>query len=278
MNSDKSKVLDIASLSDSLVEVSPGYWSTQVGTNDISYPESHHQELLEEQTNSFWYRHRARCIKALLGRFQCSNLLDVGGSNGLLSSYLSDITDVILLEPHISGIENARNLGIKNVIQAGFMEAKFKPASIEAIGLFDVLEHIKDDVSFLHEIHRSLKKEGRLFLTVPAYQTLLSSFDQRVGHFRRYNQKSLSKKLEKAGFEIEYFSYMFYLLPVPVWIIRKLLGKDSPTKVNASHASINKNRGAILYALLKPEHGVIKKGKSVPFGTSCICVVKKTLS
>ena len=56
----------------------------------------------------------------------------------------------------------------------------------------DVLEHIQDDYSTLKEWKNTLKPNGLLLITVPAFQHLWSSHDIFLGHHRRYNKKDIS--------------------------------------------------------------------------------------
>ena len=59
-------------------------------------------------------------------------------------------------------------------------------AYLEQAMLLDVLEHIENDKEFLILIKKKLKINGRLLITVPAFEKLWSSEDDAAGHFRRY--------------------------------------------------------------------------------------------
>jgi 2-polyprenyl-3-methyl-5-hydroxy-6-metoxy-1,4-benzoquinol methylase len=58
------------------------------------------------------------------------------------------------------------------VICARLEDAGLPPMSIDAGGMFDVLEHIEDEVAALRHVHALLCPGGRLFRTVPADQFL----------------------------------------------------------------------------------------------------------
>ncbi|WP_407641098.1 methyltransferase domain-containing protein [Bryocella elongata] len=77
------------------------------------------------------------------------------------------------------------------------------------IGLFDVVEHIREDVAFVRNRHRLLIPGGSIYITVPAYQWLWSDEDSSSGHAQRYTLKMLRQSLEKAGFTIDYETYRF---------------------------------------------------------------------
>ena len=80
-----------------------------------------------------------------------------------------------------------------------------KPPNIES--QFDsffcsnVLEHIEDDENAMSNIAKipNIKKG---VIIVPANNHIYSRIDKNLGHYRRYNKKTLLKKLDGAGFEV----------------------------------------------------------------------------
>lgn len=57
----------------------------------------------------------------------------------------------------------------------------------------DVLEHIHDDVGELLCAADHLRTAGGLIVVAPAHMWLYSEFDESLGHYRRYNKKSLRR-------------------------------------------------------------------------------------
>jgi SAM-dependent methyltransferase len=159
-------------------------------------------------------------------------IFEIGGGNGIVSLGLVNAGfDVALLEPGNVGAINAKKRGLKNVICATTDTAKLKQYSLPAVGLFDVIEHIEDDFAFLQSIRNLMKKGGRLYATVPSYSLLWSEEDVFAGHFRRYALEDISKVLECAGFQVEFSSYIFRFLPIPIFLFRTL-----PYKIGLSKA------------------------------------------
>src|SRR5207302_1171821 len=76
----------------------------------------------------------------------------------------------------------------------------------EVVGMFDVLEHVDDDLGVLCALRALIKDHGRLVLTVPAGRALWSYFDEASRHVRRYEVAELRDKLTGAGFEVEFIS------------------------------------------------------------------------
>jgi len=90
----------------------------------------------------------------------------------------------------------------------------------------NVLEHIKDDQLVVEDLARKLSPGGRLFIYVPAFQTLFSSMDRKVGHFRRYRRTQLVQLIERAGLTVvraEYVDSLGFLAT----LLYKLLGSNT---------------------------------------------------
>jgi len=255
-------------------------WFSNTATT-ISYPDDGNDIYFEIEDNSFWFKHRNNCIlKAIENSKPEGIFLEVGGGNGYVSAMLqSNEYTVALLEPGMSGCVNAKKRNVENVICASFQDVEFQANKIGAIGVFDVLEHIENDKDFLQLINNQLIFDGKLYITVPANKWLWSNEDKHVGHFRRYNLKSLTTLVNKAGFKVEYGTYFFSLLPIPILLLRTI--PDIFTKsynVNNSTSQHNQKKGAISRLLDKvwnKELSVIESKRKIFFGGSCLIVATK---
>jgi SAM-dependent methyltransferase len=207
-------------------------------------------------------------------------IFDIGGGNGLVSLRLAKAGfDVALVEPGSIGATNAKNRGLETVICATTRTARFKERSLPAVGLFDVIEHIEDDLGFLQSIRGLMQEGGRLYATVPSYSFLWSADDALAGHFRRYAAGDLCRLLQAAGFGVEFSSYVFRFLPVPIFLLRTLphrLGVArtdregrKPARDHAAHGGLVAD---ILSSLLWPEIENLDKKKAMRFGASCLVV------
>jgi len=81
----------------------------------------------------------------------------------------------------------------------------FPDASFDVVGMFELLEHIADDVGFLRDVARITRQGGYLALTVPLRMKYFCSFDRFVGHVRRFEPEELRSKVEQAGYELVRF-------------------------------------------------------------------------
>ena len=138
-----------------------GIWFNRKRTN-VSYPEDGNLRCFAIEENSFWFKHRNRCIAEAIRLFPPRGvILDVGGGNGYVSLALQNSgLDVILLEPGYRGVLHGHTRGLRTTICSTLEDAGFKPHTIPAVGLFDVLEHVEHDVDFLRTLNTLLLPNG----------------------------------------------------------------------------------------------------------------------
>jgi len=199
----------------------------------VSYPSEGNDQCFEIEDKSFWFQHRNTCIAELVKKFPPRGkgpIFDVGGGNGFVAQGLMDAGwDVVLVEPGPAGARNAKKRGLQHVVCATTQSAGFKPGSMPAIGVFDVVEHIGDDRAFLKHLHYLLEPGGMLYLTVPACNFLWSDEDVYADHYRRYNFRNLHELCAKTEFDVMLLTGIFRWLIVPVFFVRalpyRLLGK-----------------------------------------------------
>jgi hypothetical protein len=221
-------------------------WQSKIN-KEISYPEEGNDLCFAIEENSFWFKHRNNAILEVIKRFDFNgNFADVGGGNGYQAKFLSESLqkEIYLIEPGYSGCLNARKRGIKEVYNLFFEDFPFTDKNIAGVGLFDVIEHIEDDVTFLDKLTAYLPKGSKIFITVPAHQSLWSKIDDESGHYRRYNQKMIADLASKCGLKVLLNSYYFWYLSIPIYLLRvlpeKLFGvskKSSIEKEQNNHKS-----------------------------------------
>jgi SAM-dependent methyltransferase len=247
----------------------------------VDYPQEGHEWCLAVEDDSWWFQHRNRALVDLVRRFPPAQpLYDVGGGNGVVAAALRDAgIRAIVVEPGATGVANARRRGLE-AIQATLAESGAAPGTVGSIGVFDVVEHIADDATFIAHLHAMLAPGGRLYVTVPAYQTLWSIEDVRAQHHRRYTSAGLSATLRRAGFDVEHASYLFAFLPLPVLLFRTIpyrLGRvrpAGPEAVQADHVGSTLTR-RVLDVALALERSAIRALGGLPFGGSVVAVARK---
>lgn len=248
----------------------------------ISYPQKANNQYFEIEDSSFWFTHRAGAITQLIKNFPPDGIIfDVGGGNGQVAHTLEKKGfKTALIEPGTEGVLNAQQRGLTHLICATLDSANIPKDSLPAIGIFDVLEHIDNDMEFLISIKNLLAPNGMLYLTVPAYQFLWSHEDKVAGHFRRYTLSTLCKRLKKAGFEIVYDTYIFSFLPIFIFLFRSvpyiLRITKTTTQQNLSHDHTIKNTfiRSLVDKVFKLETSFISNKRKLLLGSSCLVAAR----
>lgn len=278
-------MIDLGAIADGLVPDPAGYWTAGPTEEPISYPAGDSELCAGVEESSFWFAYRNRAIAAAVARFPPRGaIFDVGGGNGFVAKALADRGhDVVLVEPSRSGAGRAVQRGLENVVCGTLAGARFHPRTAGAAGLFDVVEHIEDDVAFLRSLRSLLTDGAPLYLTVPAFPSLWSADDRDAGHYRRYRRQTLAATLERAGFEVMYATYFFSPLMLPLFVFRALPSRLGVHKrVDARSIARTHAGGGIGGRMMAPflaaELRMIERGRSLPTGTSILAVARSILS
>lgn len=274
---------DVRQFAPELVESADGIWRAPQHS-EISYPQEGNLNCLALEADSFWFEHRSRCIQAVMARYAPAGpVFDIGGGNGYVSVGLNRAgIETVLVEPGADGARNARRRGVQTVVCATLQDAGFLAGSLPAAGLFDVLEHIDDQDAFLRDLADRLSPGGRVYLTVPAYRWLWSADDDYAGHYRRYTLAGIQRVLRAAGLRMEFGSYIFGILPAPIFLMRVIPTRLGIRKQNAwdsyqkEHSRRSGWAGSVLNSVLRVEYAWLRRGRALPIGGSCLVVARKS--
>jgi SAM-dependent methyltransferase len=216
-------MIDVSAIIDN-VRLADGIWIGE-GDREISYPKDGNDQYFLIEDDSYWFGHRNNCIVEVVNKFSPRRglFMEIGSGNGFVAKAITAAGfETLLIEPSMQGVCNARKRGLENLVCAPFEQIHFVNNFVDAVGVFDVLEHIREDSAFLTKINSVLSPGGTLFLTVPAHGILWSGEDVHDGHFRRYSLRDLRVKLIRAGFSLLYATHFFLLLTLPIFIMRTM--------------------------------------------------------
>ncbi|MFW5657562.1 MAG: class I SAM-dependent methyltransferase [Bacteroidota bacterium] len=147
------------------------------------------------------------------------NIVDVGcGDVFFLSKMQDDYPQATLF-----GVDVAFTGVIKSRLHAEYPDLKVelkediqevpldKTNPAHLVFLLDVIEHIDDDEDFLKQLLAQpyITEDTHIVITVPAFQKLYTSHDDILGHYRRYNIKSLLEVIDRAGLKCKLQGYFF---------------------------------------------------------------------
>lgn len=239
------------------------------------------EDLAKVEESNFWFVNRAELIGRLLQQHcpECRALLELGcGTGSVLLALHKRLPGVVLTgsELHLRGLSVARRrLGSSATLLQ--MDARKIPATdhFDAIGAFDVLEHIAEDEVVLAQIHKALKPGGVLLVAVPQHPWLWSPADEVARHVRRYARGEIERKLETAAFRVVHTtSFNALLLPLMAASrLRQRLSRDAQPMTELQVGGLlNKS----LAAALALEVFLTSKGMRWPVGGSRFVVARTT--
>jgi SAM-dependent methyltransferase len=209
-----------------------------------------------------------------------SNILEIGCSGGLLYSMLvkngfSSLTGIDISE---NAINLCKERGLTNTYVMDGANTEFEDDKFDIIIASDVLEHIHDDKSAIHEWKRILKPNGKLILFVPALNSLWSNRDVVNHHYRRYGKNELKCLIQGEAFIVENLSFWNFTSFFPVIILNKIAkkfshqSKDNTEDLSDSY-SIPSFLNFILLIILRIENWFQNRIK-FPIGVSLFAICK----
>jgi SAM-dependent methyltransferase len=175
-----------------------------------------YHRFYEIEDKHWWFVARRTIINYLVTHScnlqQGARMLDVGCGTGAVLAGLSKLYDTYGIDTSEVAIEYCRKRGLANVYACNLENFPHSSLHFDLIMMLDVIEHTDDELGTLHQAYDRLTPEGRILLTVPAYQFLWGPHDVMNKHKRRYTRKRLKIIMEQSGFVIEKLSYMNSIL------------------------------------------------------------------
>lgn len=234
-------------------------------------------EMAETENAHWWFVGRRAILSKLLegmGVPMNSRILEVGCGTGGNLNMLAKFGKVSALEKDLTALKialNKTNHLYDLKVGCCSNEIPFQGQTFDLICIFDVLEHIENDIETLIILKKMLSKNGQILMTVPAYQWLYGIHDELLHHKRRYTAIELRKKFTLAGLipqKISYFNTILFPIVAIVRLKDKLFGSTFVTGTLVPTAFINK----IFTALLSAERFFLRYF-NFTFGVSLICVL-----
>ncbi len=96
---------------------------------------------------------------------------------------------------------------------------------MDTVVCLNVVEHIKDDLGALKNIHSALEPNGRAIILVPEGQSIYGSLDEALGHHLRYSEELLHQRMTEAGFVVEEMLRFNRMSRPGWWLNGKILNK-----------------------------------------------------
>lgn len=253
-------------------------FAPQAARTDNGYDPSFYAELSTLEDHNFWFRSRNRLIVRTLRRYTpaLSAWLEIGCGTGQVLRAVGEAFPRARLagsELFVEGLTFARQrVPSAHLMQ---MDATAIPYADEfdAIGAFDVLEHIDGDRAVIAEIRHALKPGGVAVFTVPQHPWLWSHQDVMAHHVRRYRRGELEHKLDSQGLHVRYTtSFVSLLLPL---LLLSRRARPSHTTDPFRELRIGSLANGLLGSMMTVEAGLLRAGMRFPIGGSRLVVAVK---
>lgn len=235
-------------------------------------------EMADTEANHWWFCGRRIILEHLIATLDLPSdvkILEIGSGTGGNLQMLSSFGQVSAIEMDAT----ARSIALEKTggsfdIRPGSCpgDIPFAGEKFDLICLFDVLEHIQEDVETLIAVGGLLADGGRVLLTVPAYQWLWSSHDEFLHHKRRYSARKLRKTVANSGLLVErisYFNTLLFPLAAAVRLRDRLLTRPKAMGSTLPPAPINR----LFAALFSWERSLVTK-INLPFGVSLFGILR----
>ena len=231
------------------------------------------EHVLKQQDGgdqSFWHLARWALVEDIITANNATSVLDFGAGLGGLGAWLE--RDEV--PRRYAFIEPGPRL--RDELRARFGEdadLTGAPSTeiFDVVVALDVLEHIEDPQVELANIYAHLRPGGILVMTVPGMNILWSEWDDKLGHYRRYNRSMVFDSLDSAGLRVEEVSYLFPEMVLP-GLIRKVLARREASSDSVEFPVFP----AIVNSfLLKSARFSQRYRKKAPIGSSVFAIARK---
>jgi len=233
-----------------------------------------YQKMLKHQELHWWFKARRNILATIIKKFcpQSKDILEIGAGTGANIEMLQKFGHLTAIEPNSYARSEITKKFQKNItiLDGKLPDDLNLDKKFDLICLFDVLEHVKEDLKSLESLKQHLKPNGKLIVTIPAFQFLFSQHDTNLHHFRRYNKTQIEELLTKSNYKIEFTSYFNFLL-FPLALISRILLKIFPSK-KTQDGQPPKIINYFWYQIFNFEKFLLKSKIRFPFGLSIITI------
>lgn len=231
-------------------------------------------EMANTEASHWWFSGRRTILSKIIENLNLppnAKILEIGCGTGGNLDMLAKFGEIFALEMDA----NALAIASKKTNNLYDIRAGHCPDNIphynqpfDLICMFDVLEHIDKDTETLIAAKQLLAKNGRILLTVPAYQWLWGAHDEYLHHKRRYLLRNLQEIARESGLtpiKLSYFNTLLFPLAVIVRLKEKIFRSANASGAKVPFEPLN----SILRAIFSFERNIILSS-NLPFGVSLI--------
>ncbi len=255
-------------------------FAPELAAGNEGYDDSYFAQLYTLEAGNYWFRARNALLAWAMRKYfhAARTFLEIGCGTGFVLAGIARAMPQ--LSVHASEVSSSGlPFAAQRVPQAALlqMDARAIPfvGHFDVIGLFDVIEHIEEDVAVLAQAHRAVSPGGGLIVTVPQHRFLWSQYDEHAHHVRRYSARELHDKVLQAGFRVVMMtSFVSLLLPL-MMVSRRLPRKPAADYDVLADLRVGRLTNWVLETVLAVERGLIRLGIRFPAGGSLLLVAQR---
>ena len=217
----------------------------------------------------------------LIGKYIGKQILEVGSGDrsftAQITRHCKNIEKLVSIEPSQTLLDLYKDK-YKFPDHISFNRIDVFDLTPKEFGLFDtaifvhVLEHIENDRDALNHTFDLLLPGGLVLIEVPALPALFSVHDEMLGHYRRYNKRSLLSIIDTDRYVVRdlwYQDMIGILGSIYYFKLRKIQLQS------AAGVELAKNQGQIYDRFLIPLQKGIEKFLRFPVGLSLTAVLER---
>lgn len=212
---------------------------TQKSIQQDIYPEEYDQylEVKSKHPLQNWFQNYGFLKRyKYISKFKPGGkLLDVGCATGDFLSFMQKQPnwEVAGVEPILEAAELCRKRTDAEVYNGFLADSNFSDSSFDVVTFWHVFEHLEDPINALAKVHRILKKDGLVIITIP----VINSIDHKLfgkywigfelpRHLFFFSKENLSNIFKKTGFALQeskclYGSHAMTMTSLKFWLRSK---------------------------------------------------------
>ena len=243
-----------------------------------------YDEMYRLEQRHWWFVAKRRIIRSLLERFSPApsadrkpKVCDLGCGCGMQAAELAARGwDVVGVDASEDALNYCRSRGVEALEGRLPDDIPLERASMDAVLLLDVLEHIDPDAASLAAGAERLKPGGVLIVTVPAYQWMWTARDVHHHHRRRYSRRQFGALIESCddcGVEFaSFFNTVLFPLALVSRVGARLFKRDSAT---GDLAIPPLGLNGLFRESFGFERHLLRRRVRFPWGLSLVAVLRK---
>ena len=199
---------------------------------------------------------------------------------GRLTTAFAKFCEVVGVDCSSQALDSVERPSPFSLVQADSEQLPFGKDAFQLVLMLDILEHIDDHQRILREAYATVRDNGYLLISVPAYRFLWGVQDILSHHKRRYTGGEVRELVQESGFSIRrltYFNTLLFPIIASVRLLRRGQIKGG-NGVGSGQSDFAMTKPGFLNELLLKIFSSEKwwlRWVDFPFGTSILCLAQK---